>query len=142
MSHPCDGHPCDHCYLCDVVGICCMTVSHGATSPVTVPDRRLHDAIVEAAHSVPGLVQLIHEAPAEPSIAQLVRDEPARHHVGELVKAEPIVPNVAGMVGDEAIKVIPAGPRSALPAGPPQLVDSTPKSSEEVLHVPIARHHS
>src|ERR1700691_4954968 len=25
--HPCDGHPCDHCYICDVVGVCCTTVT-------------------------------------------------------------------------------------------------------------------
>lgn len=24
--HPCDGHGCDHCYICDTLGICCGTV--------------------------------------------------------------------------------------------------------------------
>lgn len=26
-DHPSSDHPCDHCYLCDVVGICCATIS-------------------------------------------------------------------------------------------------------------------
>lgn len=47
MSHPCDGHACDHCYLCDVVGICCASVpAAGRASHSTsqhLPDVRQHD---------------------------------------------------------------------------------------------------
>jgi len=25
--HPCDGHACDHCYCCDVLRICCGSIS-------------------------------------------------------------------------------------------------------------------
>lgn len=24
-SHPCAGHSCDHCFSCEVLGICCLT---------------------------------------------------------------------------------------------------------------------
>lgn len=26
-AHPCAGHSCDHCYICDHLGICCGSVS-------------------------------------------------------------------------------------------------------------------
>lgn len=61
MSHPCDGHPCDHCYLCDVVGICCMTVA--GTAPVapaiTDPDEALRQAIRIERRTVPSLADLV-----------------------------------------------------------------------------------
>jgi hypothetical protein len=51
MTHPCDGHDCDHCYLCDVVGVCCATVlpPAAAASASCAHDSRLHDAIVAEA---------------------------------------------------------------------------------------------
>lgn len=27
-GHPCAGHDCDHCWICDGLGICCLTVPH------------------------------------------------------------------------------------------------------------------
>lgn len=48
--HPCAGHPCDHCYLCDVVGICCLTVRGvaSAASSVSRPDsdEALRQAVI------------------------------------------------------------------------------------------------
>lgn len=72
MSHPCDGHPCDHCYLCDVVGICCMTVARTtpAASAVGHPDsdEPLRQAILaEQRKDKPGLPDLIR---AEGSLAK------------------------------------------------------------------------
>jgi len=60
MTHPCDGHACDHCYLCDVVGICCATVPSVAAASVSCPhDQPLHDAVVQEARTHVGLGQLI-----------------------------------------------------------------------------------
>lgn len=138
MSHPCDGHPCDHCYLCDVVGICCATVPHGATAPASVLcDQRRRDAVVDSASSGVNLTQLIHETTSEPSLTQLIRDEPVPHGLAELIEAEPPSPAVP------SIRVVPgSASRPALPPGPPPLFDSTiPTFSEEVRSEPIARHH-
>ena len=61
MTHPCDGHDCDHCYLCDVVGICCATVPAAASSSsadLRPEDTLRQDIRDEAADSI-GLSQLI-----------------------------------------------------------------------------------
>lgn len=44
MTHPCAGHPCDHCFLCDVVGVCCQTVD--AARVDRHPDDALRQAIL------------------------------------------------------------------------------------------------
>ena len=64
MTHPCDGHPCDHCYLCDAVGICCMTVTAGQRAQLeaehrTEPIDRLHAAIRADAETVVTLPELV-----------------------------------------------------------------------------------
>jgi hypothetical protein len=61
MSHPCDGHACDHCYLCDVVGVCCATVPHPASSSVATADDQLHNALVREACSCSSLGDLINQ---------------------------------------------------------------------------------
>lgn len=63
-THPCDGHPCDHCYLCDVVGVCCMTVPPGQRAQLeaehrTAPIDRLHAAILQDAGTVLSLPELV-----------------------------------------------------------------------------------
>jgi hypothetical protein len=59
MSHPCDGHACDHCYLCDVVGICCATVPNSAiASHPCSHDTRLHEAVAAEASTTVGFAQL------------------------------------------------------------------------------------
>jgi hypothetical protein len=66
VGHCCAGHPCDHCYLCDVIGICCMTVS-------TEQRARLE------AHVQTELLRLrqaiICEAAAKPSLAAHLRSD-------------------------------------------------------------------
>jgi hypothetical protein len=52
-SHPCDGHPCDHCYTCDVLGVCCQTVG------LHVAPDMLRAAIIQDAQTVPGLPELV-----------------------------------------------------------------------------------
>jgi hypothetical protein len=98
MSHPCDGHPCDHCYTCDVLGVCCMTVGSGASSrsdPAQNLDQRLRAA-------------LLAERAAHKSLRQLMQVDAAATHQG----------HVEGRSGsqtlDPATRVGPA----ALPPGP------------------------
>lgn len=60
MSHPCDGHACDHCYLCDVVGVCCATVpSAGAAQASCTDGNAFRDAVVQEAGDRAGLRQLM-----------------------------------------------------------------------------------
>ncbi len=62
--HPCQGHPCDHCYLCDVVGVCCMTVAPGERARLAAehragPPDQLHAAILRDARTIPSLPELV-----------------------------------------------------------------------------------
>jgi hypothetical protein len=45
--HPCAGHACDHCHLCDVEGICCASVSTSDV-PGLVADAALVDRLRSA----------------------------------------------------------------------------------------------
>jgi hypothetical protein len=76
MTHPCTDHPCDHCYLCDVVGICCMTVAAGrrvaAEAQSPAPPDVLHDAIVQDAKTAPSLPELIRAEGVRPRLAGLL----------------------------------------------------------------------
>lgn len=62
MSHPCDGHPCDHCYQCDVEGVCCQTVAarQAAQASAARPDP-LRAAIARDARVVPSLRELVRQ---------------------------------------------------------------------------------
>lgn len=50
-GHPCAGHACDHCYVCDVVGVCCASqhAPNAGTTDVVSPDviDRFRDALAE-----------------------------------------------------------------------------------------------
>ena len=65
MPHPCAGHmdTCDHCYLCDVVGVCCATVPRSATASSSTDscqhDDRLHEAVVAERLMVINLAALV-----------------------------------------------------------------------------------
>ena len=63
MTHPCADHmaDCDHCYTCDVLGVCCATVAPGRArqSEAQARSERLHEAIIVDAGTVPGLADLI-----------------------------------------------------------------------------------
>ena len=53
--HPCQGHACDHCWLCEL-GICCMSANQsGAASNSTGHDTGtlsdLREALTEDAHA-------------------------------------------------------------------------------------------
>jgi len=66
MTHPCDGHVCDNCAICQA-GICCGSIT---------PTERVQ---LEAAGNNPGDERLREavgqEHRAQPSIAELVRRE-------------------------------------------------------------------
>jgi hypothetical protein len=69
MTHPCDGHVCDHCYICDVVGICCGTLSAEHRTQLEAAanhpaDERLRETVEQ-------------DRGTQPSIAELVRREVA-----------------------------------------------------------------
>lgn len=69
--HPCSGHmaTCDHCFVCDVVGICCASVS--------AAERRRLEAVHQA-RTLGGLALLVQaEAAARdrPSLATLIQAE-------------------------------------------------------------------
>ena len=72
MSHPCDGHACDHCYRCDVLGVCCAAVpSARPSSAVDASADQIRQAI--AADQVAGasLAQLLSaERRARPSLGR------------------------------------------------------------------------
>lgn len=97
--HPCSGHPCDHCYLCDVLGICCLTVPTtqppgvAAASP-KVPDV-LHDAVVQ-------------DATAAPSLSQLVRAEGVRPRLAGLLLPGPSAAPIHDHSGKETVRVLAA----------------------------------
>lgn len=61
--HPCDGHSCDHCFWCDVVGICCQTISPGQRAQVGADNQaqreRLRIAIAQDARTVPAFSELV-----------------------------------------------------------------------------------
>jgi hypothetical protein len=63
MSHPCDDHPCDHCYRCDVLGECCLTVAarQAVQRPADIArSDGLHAAIVQGAQA-PTLPELVRQ---------------------------------------------------------------------------------
>jgi hypothetical protein len=93
MTHPCDGHRCDHCYLCDVVGVCCATVSPDERRRLegehqTSPSGRFHTAIRRDAGTVPSLPGLVRLA-AHQYPAGLI----AASRLGLLVAPDPLYPD-------------------------------------------------
>lgn len=53
MSHPCQGHDCDHCYLCDVMRVCCSQAGHpsqagvASSSPSSGDLQSLRQAVID-----------------------------------------------------------------------------------------------
>lgn len=81
-EHPCADHPCDHCYVCDVLGVCCASVSPDQRAQLEANDlaqrERLHLVIVSEAGTVPSLVSLVSADAAQP---RLRRSPPAAERV-------------------------------------------------------------
>ena len=86
-GHPCDGHACDHCYLCDVVGVCCSTVPAADREAVAEEHQareRFRAAIASDAEARVSLTRLVH-LDAASSLSVAVRT-PEQH--GSLVPRE------------------------------------------------------
>lgn len=92
MTHPCAGHmaSCDHCYLCEILKICCASVPAGQRMRLEAEHRAQHDlrvAIAKEAETTPSLGALVaadaehdrstHALPAAPT-AELppITDQP------------------------------------------------------------------
>lgn len=62
-AHPCADHRCDHCYVCDVLGICCASLSADQRARLEVaaqqPDEALRGAVRLDAGTVPSLGALV-----------------------------------------------------------------------------------
>jgi hypothetical protein len=83
-ARPCADHSCDHCYICDVLGICCLTIpptdrdailcAVASCGPVSVtvqppqPDKAARMAGLMAADLAVGV--------ARPTISQLLLAAP------------------------------------------------------------------
>jgi hypothetical protein len=69
-AHPCADHPCDHCYCCEVIGICCQKISAEQRARFEADDRaqrdRLHAAIAQEARRTPSLPELVRQDAAHP----------------------------------------------------------------------------
>lgn len=81
VGHCCAGHPCDHCYLCDVVGICCMTVSAEQRVRLEAHLRTELDRLRQT---------LICEAAAKPSLAAQLRGDMQRPPAVGLLAPAPL----------------------------------------------------
>jgi hypothetical protein len=94
MTHPCADHPCDHCYLCDVVGICCQTVRAAAPVASDADDKTLRRAILAERDSTVSLAELIlAEAPeANPPPAHPARPANASERQPLSLSAPEVLP--------------------------------------------------
>jgi hypothetical protein len=78
--HCCDGHMCDHCYTCDVLGVCCQTIGatqHRSSDVQPATPSVLHDAIVQDAKTATSLSHRIQLGITQPSVAALLPGQPA-----------------------------------------------------------------
>jgi len=103
--HPCANHiaSCDHCYCCDVLGICCAGLTAGQRARLEAsaqaPDR-LRAALTEDAQHVVSLPELVRqEAQALPAAARL-----------RLLAAPPAASLFPDSSRKEALHDVPAGP--------------------------------
>lgn len=114
MTHPCAGHACDHCYTCDVLGICCATVPQntGARCPAHAAcqhDDALHVAVVEAAAAHVGLPDLIRvdQVAALETTTSLVASRAISP--GSDVRAELLRASTPGIEVQEVVRVLAPG---------------------------------
>ncbi len=70
MAHPCEGHNCDHCYVCDVVGICCGTISSQTRA-------QLEAAVEQGGQGDELRAAIVAEAGTVSSLGELMRRETA-----------------------------------------------------------------
>jgi hypothetical protein len=70
-GHPCADHPCDHCYVCDVLGVCCASIS---------PEQRAQlEAAAQACDAERFRQAIMAEAGQLVTLANLISAEASRH---------------------------------------------------------------
>lgn len=72
-TNPCDGHACDHCYICDGLGICCASLlpAQRALLAASAPVQweRLREAIAQEAATTSTLTGLVRREAGAPAAA-------------------------------------------------------------------------
>jgi hypothetical protein len=96
MTHACTGHmaSCDHCYLCDVVGVCCMTVETGQRAALEAAHRAgtsFWPGASIARDSLAAVGTLI-EASETVSLPELIREEAEQRRQKLTSAARPALP--------------------------------------------------
>jgi hypothetical protein len=106
-GHVCSGHACDHCYWCDVLGICCATIPAEQRARLEAG----HHAQPDALHAA-----IVQEAGTVASLGELVRLDAERSSSGALLPAATRLGLLAAPAADplpfdsrkEPVHVIPA----------------------------------
>jgi hypothetical protein len=82
VSHPCTDHlaSCDHCYLCETVGICCASVSSAVRAQLEASHRHPYAGLTAA---------ILTEAQARTSLADRLRADAQRSQVSRALPAAP-----------------------------------------------------
>ena len=120
--HPCAGHACDHCYTCDVLGICCSTGRVATARVAEMPDDDLIEAFERDAHVGHPLLR----AAALDRLKGVVTDQ----------QAPDLPPLLRALAQDEAKRANTAQP--ALPASTApdlSISNTTTPTKEETTHV-------
>lgn len=94
MSHPCEGHDCDHCYLCEVVGVCCATV----------PPRQWVQPVAADLQAERFRQLVVQEAPGRFTLAELVQ-----------IEAEALALGAASLGAPAALLAAPAAEPTSTP---------------------------
>lgn len=106
-SHVCAGHACDHCYLCDVLGICCATIPAEERARLearrAAPPDVLHATIVQEIGTMPSLSELVRLSAGRSGSSSLL---PAAARLGLL--AAPAADPLPIDSRKETVHVIPA----------------------------------
>lgn len=73
-GHPCADHLCDHCYCCDVVGVCCQRLSAAQCAQLEDHDQAGRERARVAVHLEAGNVSSLGEL----VLADFERQRPAK----------------------------------------------------------------
>lgn len=126
MSHPCDGHVCDNCTICQS-GVCCLDVRTGADRDLALLRELIQEEVTRTGHS--DTVQRL--LAGSVSLRDLVL---AQAHQQECIATTGDVP-VSTTTDLEDAATAPASPL-ALPPGSSHNLFRTKTNREEI---PVAR---
>jgi hypothetical protein len=136
--HPCADHmdTCNHCYLCDVVGVCCMTAPAPTQAAVSQSDGLtiLREVLSQDDQSRPNLTNLIQaDAATSPGLADLIQSDVVWQIVDRPVPVR-FVRSTAAVAEKQAI--LEPGPQPALPPAstPDPIFQQTHPTQKEKEH--------